>query len=375
MYVSPNRENLRFCVKKVKKEQQPEELQWLIDLIKQHGKDTPKTLIFCTTLNEIAQVTNYLLSKLGPHAYDQQTKVPANCFLRVYYSNSWDRNKETIASSLKAKNGSIKRVVVATTALCMGVNFPDICYIITWGVGRSLLDFHQEAGHAGRDGVLSHIVIIYHGQQVVPCEKEVKQFIRTTGCLRVGAYQSLDKNVKSLSPLHNCCSFCATVCKCNGDSCSAEALPFEAKAKLPEEAANQKTRDVTTCDRGDLHDALKEVVTSMEMQGLSIDYTSSHGFSEQLKSDVVSKCTDIFTVEDVLGNFPVFSVGDALQILEIMQEIFLDIPNLEEMLALFSFSSGFSHHSWFHLEDYSFSNSDSEDELYLSCEETCITLP
>ena len=112
----------------------------------------------------------------------------------------------------------------------------------------------------------------------------------------------------------------------------------------------------------------------MEMQGLSIDHTSSHGFSEQLISDVVSKCTDIFTVEDVLGNFPVFSVGDALQILEIMQEIFLDIPNLEETLALFSFSSGFSHHIWFHLEDYSFSNSDSEDELCLSCEETCITL-
>jgi len=180
VFVSPNWENLRFCVKNVKKEQQLEELQWLIDLMKQHGKDTSKTLIFCNTLNEIAQVTNYLLSKLGPLAYDQQTKVPENCPLGVYHSNSWDRNKERIASSLKAKNGCIKRVVVATTALCMGVNFPDICHIITWGAARSLLYFHQEAGHAGRHGVLSHIVIIFHGQQVGPCEKEVKQFIRTT---------------------------------------------------------------------------------------------------------------------------------------------------------------------------------------------------
>ncbi|XP_015760430.1 PREDICTED: ATP-dependent DNA helicase Q1-like [Acropora digitifera] len=210
VYVSPNRENLRFSVKKVKKEQQMEELHWLIELIKQHAKDTPKTLIFCNTLNEIAQVTNYLLSKLGPHAYDQQNKVPQNCFLGVYHSNSWDRNKERISNSLKARNGSIKRVVVATTALCMGVNFPDIRYIITWGAARSLLDFHQEAGCAGRDGVQSHVVVLYHGQQVRPCEKEVKQFLKTNGCLRVGAYQSLDKNIKSLSPLHNCCSFCAT---------------------------------------------------------------------------------------------------------------------------------------------------------------------
>ena len=373
--MSPNRENLRFCVKKVKKEQQLEELQWLINLIKVHGKDTPKTLIFCNTLNEIAHVTKYLLSKLGAQAYDKQTKVPENCFLGVYHSNSWDRNKERIASSLKAKNGSIKRVVVATTALCMGVNFPDIRFIITWGAARSLLDFHQEAGRAGRDGILSHIVILYHGQQIGPCENEIKQFIRTNGCLRVGAYQSLDKNIKSLSPLHNCCSFCGTICKCNGDSCSAEPLPFETEANLPEEAVSKRTREVTTCDRQDLHHALKEVVKNMEMQGLSIDNTSSHGFSEQLISDVVSKCTDIFTIEDVLGNFPVFSVGDALQILEIMQEIFLDIPNLEEMVALFSFSSGFSHRSWFNLEDYAFSDSGSEDELYLSWEEPSIPLP
>lgn len=87
---------------------------------------------------------------------------------------------------------------------------------------------------------------------------------------------------------------------------------------------------------------MKEVVTSIEMQGLSIGNTSSHGFSEQLISDMVSKCSDIFTIEDVLSNFPVFSVGAALHILEILQEIFLDIPNLEKMLALFSFSLDFS---------------------------------
>ena len=255
----------------------------------------------------------------------------------------------------------------------MGVNFPDIRYIITWGAARSSLDFHQEAGRAGRDGVQSHVVVLYHGQQVGPCEKEVKQFLKTNGCLRVGAYQSLDKNIKSLSPLHNCCSFCATVCKCNGHSCNAEALPFEAEASLPDEAVNRRTREVTSRNRRDLDSALKEVVTSIEMQGLSIDNTSSHGFSEQLISDVVSKCSDIFTIEDVLSNFPVFSVGAALHILKILQEIFLDIPNLEEMLALFSFPLDFSHHTWFNLEDLTFT--DSGDELYLSCEETPLPTP
>ena len=274
-----------------------------------------------------------------------------------------DRNKARIACSLNAKNGGIKRVVVATTALCMGVNFPDVCYIISWGAARSSLDFPQEAGPAGRDGVL------YHGQQVGPCEKEVKDFIRTNGCLRVGAYQSLDQNIKS-SSLHNCCSFCATVYKCNGDSCNAELLPFEVEAKLADEVFNKRTREVTTHDHQDVHDVLKEVCASMKMQGLCIDYSSSHGFSEQLMIDVVRKCSNIFTIEDILSNFPVFSVGDALQISDIMQEIFLDIPNLEEKLAFFSFSSGFTHHSWCNLEEYTLSDSGSEDELSLWNDET-----
>lgn len=34
VYVSPNRINLRFSVKKVKKEKQLDELQWLIDIVK-----------------------------------------------------------------------------------------------------------------------------------------------------------------------------------------------------------------------------------------------------------------------------------------------------------------------------------------------------
>ena len=48
-------------------------------------------------------------------------------------------------------NGKV-RVVMTSTALSMGVNFPDIRYVINWGPARNMLDQHQEAGRAGRDG-------------------------------------------------------------------------------------------------------------------------------------------------------------------------------------------------------------------------------
>ena len=64
----------------------------------------------------------------------------------------------------------------------------------------------------------------------------------------------LDQNIKSSSPLHNCCSFCANVCKCNGDSYNAEVLPFGVEAKLAEQVVNKRARKVTMHDRQDLHD-------------------------------------------------------------------------------------------------------------------------
>lgn len=75
--MSPIRTNLRFSVKKVNV--QLVELQWLIDILKEKGKDAPKTMIFCNTMNEIASGANHLLFKLGVHAYDYKIKSPENC--------------------------------------------------------------------------------------------------------------------------------------------------------------------------------------------------------------------------------------------------------------------------------------------------------
>ena len=99
----------------------------------------------------------------------------------------------------------------------------------------------------------------------------------------------------------------------------------------------------------------------MKGHGLAIDDSTSHGFSRQLIDDVVKNCDCIFTVEDILSNFPVFSVGNALRILEVIQGLFQDIPNLEETLALFYFETNVDSSTWFKIEDYLFS--DNENDL------------
>ena len=163
--------------------------------------------------------------KLGSAAYSPPTsRESENCLIGIYHSMSWDNYKNRIVSQLKG-SGKIC-LVVATTALSMGVNFPDIHYITNLGPAPNLLDHRQEAGRAGRDGKQSDIVVIYHGQQLTHCEDEVKSFVKSTSCLRVASYSAFDPNIKPVEPGHDCCSNCLTMCRCNVGECIADPCLF-----------------------------------------------------------------------------------------------------------------------------------------------------
>ena len=69
LFVSPNRENLWRSVTRCKKEEAFNQLLWISDMIRNHGLDCPKTLMFCNTMKNLAEVANYLLFKSGQGAY------------------------------------------------------------------------------------------------------------------------------------------------------------------------------------------------------------------------------------------------------------------------------------------------------------------
>ena len=110
--------------------------------------------------------------KLGDKAYVDQEKSPSNCLLGVYHNYSPDERKERVEKSFKFDDGPI-RVVLATFALSLGVNFKDIRYVIHYSPAPDLRSHLQEAGRAGRDGKKSFNVIFYHGQQLRLCDKQM----------------------------------------------------------------------------------------------------------------------------------------------------------------------------------------------------------
>lgn len=92
-------------------------------------------------------------------------------------------------------------VMVATLAFGMGIDKPNVRYVIHVCMPKSLDDYMQESGRAGKDGNVAHSVIFYYGGDLLARWKMIRKDHPITG-----TPEELEATVGELILLANYCN-------------------------------------------------------------------------------------------------------------------------------------------------------------------------
>ena len=146
--------------------------------------------------------------------------TPENRLFSQFHSPQTAAMKEKILNELGHSHSKL-RVVFATVAMGMGVDIPAITNIIHIGPPRTVREYMQETGRAGRDGSSSRVLLFYNNRDIAKNRKGISEDIREYchlehSCMRKYLLDCLDVELTTEEQVvgHLCCSNCSLVCDC-----------------------------------------------------------------------------------------------------------------------------------------------------------------
>ena len=150
-----DRSNLSLSVKRGYKKQA--KMRYIVDFIRAHVNESG--IIYCLS-RKITESVSVELQKLGIDA--------------ATYHAGLSTGERTRIQNL-FKNDQIQ-VICATIAFGMGIDKSNIRWVIHYNLPKSIENFYQEIGRAGRDGAPADTVLFYDLSDIVMLRKEAQLY-------------------------------------------------------------------------------------------------------------------------------------------------------------------------------------------------------
>lgn len=204
-------------------------LEWLIDDIKENGKEANKVIIYCQTIKETIDVCDWLAIRLSKDGmYNGESKSANQRLFEVFTAATAESTKARVMTQFG--QDSALRVVIATIAFGMGINVRDVRTVIFWTIPQTICHIWQMAGRACRDGNKGQVILIRRfSKGRNRTTKAVKDlFEDQSRCIRARILREIwlseMGNVDSLFERLQrstyecmqctCCTVCASNCRC-----------------------------------------------------------------------------------------------------------------------------------------------------------------
>ena len=157
------------------------------------------------------------MKALGNDAWTSDEHTAHTRTVQMYHSHISDRCKTRILNSFVSTD-TIVRCVVATVAFGLGIQVPDVRYVVHWGPAADILSYWQEVGRCARDGKEGKaIMYIYPGsvnKAYIDAKKiEMLEKIKSGTCIRRCVFECLyitgmETNYMQFCEHQRCCSVC-----------------------------------------------------------------------------------------------------------------------------------------------------------------------
>ncbi|CAI5743567.1 unnamed protein product [Peronospora destructor] len=141
-----NRPNLTYDVRK----KTPKFMTEIADYVRKHIDDSG--IIYCLSKKDCEQTAEKLIKALG---FENTRKAS-----QISFYHAGLEPFERSSRHHEWSKGKIK-LICATVAFGMGINKPDVRYVIHHTIPQSVTHYYQEAGRAGRDGEKANCILYY----------------------------------------------------------------------------------------------------------------------------------------------------------------------------------------------------------------------